>query len=199
VLVCGLILAGGLCSRFGADKAFAELAGSPLIAHVARALRARTATLAVSGGCDAARFLDVPLLPDPPGCPRGPLSGVLAGLQWAGKEGADWLVTATCDVPLIPADMAALLVEAAQAKGADLAIAKTEDGPHPLCAAWKPRLHSRVATALKHGMHPAIRTLAAEMSAVEVQFPRREQFFNVNSPSDLTAVERYVRGGLARS
>lgn len=192
--VYGLILAGGRSRRFGSDKAFAKLAGAPLIAHVARALRPSTAALAISGGRDAAAFLDLPLLPDPLGGPRGPLSGILVGLQWAEEEGADWLVTATCDVPLIPMDMAERLIEAAQIKDAELAVARTSDGAHPLCGAWRPRLRSRLAIALGHGAHPAVQQFAAATSAVEVQFPERERFYNINTPSDLEAAGRYLEG-----
>lgn len=163
-----------------------------MIAHDARALYPCTAVLAVSGGYDAAALLDVCLLPDPPDSPRGPLSSILAGLQWTEAERADWLVTATCDVPLAPPDMVLRLIEAAQVKDTDLAIVRTSDGPHPLCGAWRPRLRSRVAIALRHGTHPAVQQLAAEVPAAEVQFSERERFFNVNTISDLEVVERYL-------
>jgi molybdopterin-guanine dinucleotide biosynthesis protein A len=192
MLVYGLILAGGRSSRFGSDKAFAKLAGSPLIAHVAGALDSCAGVLAIAGTREAAIFLDAIPLPDPPGCPKGPLSGVLAGLQWAQEAGADWLVTATCDVPLVPTDMGERLIEAAVAKGAEMAIARTSDGSHPLCGAWRPRLWSRLAKVLRHGTHPAVRRFAMEMSAIEIQFSERERFSNINTVADLKAAERYL-------
>jgi molybdopterin-guanine dinucleotide biosynthesis protein A len=150
-------------------------------------------TLAVSGGREAATLVDAPLLPDPPGTPQGPLAGIAAGLAWAEAEAADWLVTTTCDVPLIPADMAIHLIEAAQATGARLAIVRTSEGSHPLCAVWRPQLRSVLTKALATGNHPAVRQFAADMDAVEVAFPQREHFFNINTVADLDLAELYLR------
>ena len=192
MLVHGLILAGGRSSRFGSDKALAALAGRPVIAHVARALDSCADVLAVAGGRDAATILGIRLLPDPPGCPGGPLAGVLAGLQWAEEAGADWLVTAPCDVPLVPAAMGERLIEAAMAKDATLAIAWTGGDSPPLCGAWRPRLRARLAEALRGGTHPAVRRFAMEMAALEVQFPEPERFSNLNTVAELKAAERYL-------
>lgn len=189
----GLILAGGRSSRFGSDKAFANLAGVPLVCHIARTLRATVDALAVSGGREAAVLIDAPLLPDPLGTPRGPLAGIAAGLAWAEAEEADWLVTTTCDVPLVPTDMVTRLVDAASAKGVPLAMVRTSDGPHPLCAVWRPQLRSALAEALAAGNHPAVRQFAADAGAVEVTFSQREQFLNINTATDLDLAELYLR------
>lgn len=188
----GLILAGGRSSRFGSDKAFATLYGIPLVEHVARALRSCATTLAVSGGAGAAALLGMPLLCDLPGTPSGPLAGILAGLAWAEAGGADWLITATCDVPLVPHDMGLRLMTTARAKGASLALAQTSDGPHPLCAAWRPRLRPLLAAALADGAHPSVRRFAADMGAAEFLFAQREQFFNINTPADLEIAQRFL-------
>lgn len=190
--VYGLILAGGRSSRFGSDKAFANLSGVPLVEHVAHALRSCATALAVSGGAGAAALLGVPLLCDPPGAPRGPLAGILAGLEWTEAEGTDWLVTTTCDVPLVPPDMADRLIAAAEEKGVPLAMAQTSDSPHPLCAAWRPQIRSLLAAALADGAHPSVRRFAADMRAVEVHFAQREQFFNINTPADLEIAESFL-------
>jgi molybdopterin-guanine dinucleotide biosynthesis protein A len=195
--VYGLVLAGGRSSRFGSDKAFAKLAGIALVARIAQSLNASIAALAVSGGPQAAACVHARLLADPPGTPQGPLAGIVAGLAWAEAEGADWLVTATCDVPLIPADMTARLIAAAESRNARLAIARTSDGPHPLCAVWRPQLRSALAAALADGVHPPVRMFAADMSAVEVLFAPREHFFNINTLADLETAERYLGQGRA--
>ncbi|THD49122.1 MAG: molybdenum cofactor guanylyltransferase [Bradyrhizobium sp.] len=188
--IYALILAGGRSSRFGSDKALAELAGRPLIAHVADVLRPSATAMAVSGGREAAAMLGALLLRDPADCPKGPLAGILAGLQWAEESHADWLVTTSCDVPLIPADMATRLIDAAHASDAELAVARTDDGLHPLCAVWRPRLRARLAEALSRGAHPAVRQFAAQVHSVEVAFPERDDFLNVNSASDIVIAER---------
>jgi molybdopterin-guanine dinucleotide biosynthesis protein A len=193
VKIYGLILAGGRSSRFGSDKAFANLAGVPLIGHIAQSLRASVNALAVSGGREAAAFIGAPVLPDPPGAPRGPLAGIAAGLAWVEAESADWLATTTCDTPLIPGDMVGRLIEAAHARDAELAIVRTSDGLHPLCAVWRPRLRAVLSEILSTGIHPSVRQFATDRNAVEVTFPHREQFFNINTAADLDIAKQYLR------
>lgn len=180
------ILAGGDSSRFGADKALADIAGAPMIAHVARALGGES--LAVVGHLRAATLLRAAVLSDPADAVRGPLAGVLAALDWARQSGADWVVTAPCDVPLLPAGMGETLIAAAS--GASAAYALTEDGAHALCAAWRPALAESLRAAFARGVHPPVRALAAD--AVAVRFADAEAFLNVNTKADLARALRRV-------
>ncbi len=175
------ILAGGASARFGADKAFAEMVGRPMLAHVARALVGADA-LAVVGNGKGAALLQAVDLKDPPDAVRGPLAGVLAALGWAQNLGAAWLVTAPCDTPLLPRDFAEHLVSRAEAAGAAAAHACTDDGLHALCAAWRPSLTARLREYFSRGVHPPVRTLAPD--AVQVHFPDSGAFLNVNTPQD---------------
>jgi molybdopterin-guanine dinucleotide biosynthesis protein A len=182
------ILAGGESRRFGADKAMAEILSRPMIAHVAHALNAEA--LAVAGHEKAANDLNATLLSDPPVAIRGPLIGVLAGLEWAKSLDAEWLVTAPCDVPLLPKDMAARLIAAAESKGAELAYAVTRDGPHALCAAWRPSLARQLKDAFAQGFHPAVRDICPNRE--EVMFEDAEAFLNVNSLEDMSRAAAYL-------
>lgn len=186
------ILAGGESSRFGADKAMADLGGAPLIAHVRNALGG-AAHLAVVGHPAAAAFLGAITLSDSPHAVRGPLAGVLAAMEWAQGLAAEWLVTAPCDAPLIPGDMATRLVETARSANAPAAFASTTGGLHPLCAAWRPSLAERLHRAFQSGTHPAVRDLAP--GAAHVTFPDEGAFLNVNTPADMQqALARLTRG-----
>src|SRR5689334_23373453 len=99
--IAGLVLAGGQSSRFGGNKALAVLDGETLAGRMARLLGAHCSHVALSANAPLPG-IDLPTLPDPPGAQAGPLSGVLAGLRWAKSLGAQWLVTAPCDTPLLP-------------------------------------------------------------------------------------------------
>ncbi|PTT75762.1 molybdenum cofactor guanylyltransferase MobA, partial [Pelomonas sp. HMWF004] len=115
----GLVLAGGRGARMGGlDKGLQLLAGQPLVAHVLARLAPQAAPLLIS----ANRHLDTyaafghPVLPDPPGLNfAGPLAGMLAGLNTLPADA--WLLTAPCDCPHLPADLAARLLAAAQPHG----------------------------------------------------------------------------------
>ena len=104
--ICGLVLAGGHGRRLGgADKALLPLAGRPLLGWLLPRLAPQVDALAISANGDPARFaaFGLPVLPDPV-VDQGPLSGLLAGLDWAAGQGAQALLTVPADTPFIPLD-----------------------------------------------------------------------------------------------
>lgn len=184
VKVVAVILAGGRSTRFGSEKAVAVVEGAPMIARVAAVLRSEAAALAVnaterSGAAAWAREQGLSVLPDAPGAAYGPLSGVLAGLEWAQAQGADVLVTAPCDTPWLPQDMVDRLV--AGLGDAPAAAATTADGSHPLCTAWRTSLLPRLRETLRSG-HPSVRDWLAEVGAAPVRFDDAPAFSNLNRP-----------------
>ena len=79
--IAGLILAGGQARRMGGrDKALLDLAGRPLLAHVAERLAGQVGPIAIGANGDPARFapFGFPVLPDQFD-QAGPLAGVLGG------------------------------------------------------------------------------------------------------------------------
>jgi molybdopterin-guanine dinucleotide biosynthesis protein A len=54
--ILGVILAGGKSARMGAEKAFVDLDGRPLIAHAIERSRRQAGALAISANDDPARF-----------------------------------------------------------------------------------------------------------------------------------------------
>jgi molybdopterin-guanine dinucleotide biosynthesis protein A len=191
--VFAAILAGGESRRFGADKAMADIGGAPMIARVARKLHVHAETLAIVGHSEAAAALQCVALADPPLPARGPLLGVLAALEWAHEAGADWLLTAPCDVPLIPADMAARLLARARDDGAAAAFAESASGLHSLCAVWSPSLAPALRAQLEAGAHPPVRDVAP--SAPHVFFDDEGAFANVNTPEEFERLKALLRGG----
>lgn len=183
--IVAAILAGGRSSRFGAPKALAELAGRPLVAHVAEAL-AGAAELAVIGDEAAARAVSAVRLVDPPHAASGPLAGVLAGLEWASLCGADWLCVAPCDAPLLPVDLVAHLRTAAA--GAPLASVVTDAGAEPLISMWRVALLPDLRSALSGGAHPAAHRLLERLGAAPLQLDA-QQTLNVNTREDFARAE----------
>jgi len=192
-MILGLILAGGRSTRFGTDKALARLGGRTLLEIAYERLQAVCSEVAVSAPASgpaaaAAESLGALVLPDPFAAPRGPLSGVLAGLEWAQSRRAEILVTLPCDAPLLPADLESRLLAATESAVA--AAARTPDGLQPLCAAWRVAMVRSLRSALADGLHPAAHQLLADAGAVEVVFDDAAAFLNVNTPDDLAEAER---------
>ncbi|WP_292963732.1 dihydrodipicolinate synthase family protein [Novosphingobium sp. UBA1939] len=84
-MILGAVLAGGQSSRFGSDKALAELDGRTLLARAVEALQAQCDAVVVVGREDA----PVPTLPDRPRPGMGPLGGIAAALHHAAEAGYD--------------------------------------------------------------------------------------------------------------
>lgn len=187
--VFAAVLAGGQSRRFGADKAMAVLDGAPMLVRVGERLRPQAEKLAVVGHAEGAASLRCVALSDPPLPARGPLLGVLAALEWAGAHGAAWLITAPCDTPLIPEDLAERLI--ADAGDAHVAFAATASGLHPLCAAWSPALAPALRARLEAGEHPPVHEAAG--NAERVLFAEEDAFANINTSDEFARISAAIR------
>ena len=187
--ICGVILSGGQSSRMGAEKALLSLAGKPLIAHVAERLAPQVMLLAINANGDPARFaaLGLPIIPDRDGgtASAGPLSGILAGLAFAQRAGAGWMVTAAADMPFLPYDLVARLAAAADA-GTLVCLAQGGAGMEPLCALWRADALAPLEAAFAKGER-AIRRAALALPHRIAPFAPGEPdpFLNLNTPDDL--------------
>ncbi len=187
--VAGMVVAGGRSTRFGGEKAVAELRGQPLLVWAVRRLQRACRDVAVNARLDTeteslAVREGLAVLHDAPGDPDGPLAGVKAGLAWAASRGARSLAVSPCDAPLLPEDLFVRLIEAA---GEGAAMAVTDEGRQPLCAVWPISALPFLTEALKDGAHPPTwRTLEA-LGAVSVRFGPPGAFANINTREDLEA------------
>jgi len=189
----GLVLAGGRSSRFGREKAAAEVAGRPMVAWVIDVLKLGCLDVAVSAGPDtyAASFAEqagCTALADQASDADGPLAGVHAGLIWAHAKGADALATAPCDTPFLPADLVARLAEG-WTPGDSARVAVSPKGIEPLCALWPVASLHLIGETLAAGRHPPIRQVLERLRAIEIAFPDADAFANLNTPTDYAAAK----------
>lgn len=180
----GLILAGGRGVRLGRDKGTLVVDGQPLARRAAEALAPLCRGLLVSLRAGAANPLPgYPAVEDGPPAGRGPLAGILAGLE--ATEGADLLVLA-CDYPRVgTALLEALLLAARPAD--DVVFAVDSSGrDHPLVGLWRRRTAERIRSALADGrlrVGELLETLRAKRLGAADQ-----ALVNVNRPADLTGL-----------
>lgn len=189
----GLVLAGGASSRFGSDKAAAQLNGRPLLALALDRLKRDCARQAVSArpgswSADAAAAFGATVLHDAAGDARGPLAGVKAGLGWAREHGAPLLAVIPCDTPRLPDGMIARLASAIE-PGDGGATARTSDGLQSLCTVLRVELADPLAALLAAGHHPPVHEWLADVRAREVAFAQDAAFLNVNTQGDLARAE----------
>jgi molybdenum cofactor guanylyltransferase len=181
----GLVLCGGRGSRMGGvEKALLAWHGQPLLAHVLARLAPQVSTLALNVNRDAARYaaFGLPLWPDADASLPGPLAGWQAALA---RLQTEWLLSAPCDAPLLPADLFDRLAAPLQAPGAPLiAVACTADGPQPVFALLHRSLAADIATALARSER-GVMGFARARGAAEVQFEDAAAFADADTPDDL--------------
>jgi len=176
--ITGLLLAGGRGMRMGGvDKGLQMLRGAPLAAHVLTRLAPQTGALLISANRH-------------PGFP-GPLAGLLAGLRAAGTT---HVLSAPCDSPWLPADLATRLTVALDAAQADIATVTTVDALgqkslHPVFALLRTALADDLSAFLDAGERK-VRAWYARHRAVEVVFTDERAFYNINSLQELADLER---------
>lgn len=177
-LPVGAILAGGSGTRLGAQsKAATLLAGRPLIAYPAEALRQVCDTVVVVCKADT----QLPSLPavdarwNEPDEPRHPLTGIIHALE---RAHTDVLVCAA-DMPFVtPAALRALI----EPEGA--AVVATSGGTlTPVLAHYRPSALPRLKDA---DGGEALRKTIARLDPVTVEL---DDVTSVNTPEDLDAAE----------
>ncbi|WP_242223366.1 molybdenum cofactor guanylyltransferase MobA [Shinella zoogloeoides] len=199
----GVILAGGLSSRMGQDKARIRLGGMALIDRAARRLRPQVSTLAVNanGPILFAPGEELPVFADLDATRSGPLGGVLAVLDHARRfhPETSHIATVPTDSPFFPTDLVARLAEAVDTPGR-IVHARSADGPHPVFALWPVALADDLAAWLSGGGALRMRSYMERHRARAVDFPPVETtegdldpFFNINTPEDLEAAETWLR------
>ena len=182
------VLAGGLGSRLGGEKALAEVAGRPLVSYpVAAALAAGLETVVVAKPETELPDLDVTVLREPEQ-PHHPLCGVLAALD----AGDGDVLALACDMPFVEP---ALLEWLSTQEGA--VVLHAADRLQPLPGRYPVVSRDRIAEAIA-GDEPMVHTLAS-LRARRVGVAELERFgdparmlFNVNEPVDLRYAERIL-------
>jgi molybdopterin-guanine dinucleotide biosynthesis protein A len=198
--ILGVILAGGQSRRFGGgDKGLADLAGQAVLSRVIAGFRPQVSRLILNVNGDASRFSGFGLetVADGENAGLGPLSGILAAIDWQRQHAPSCtaIATVSTDVPFLPADLVEKL-DAARKGG--VAIATSAGRRHPTIAIWPVSIRDVIAEALD------LRTLSANaladrLNAVAVPFPMRnidkhviDPFFNVNTPDDLAIAHTLI-------
>lgn len=193
--ILGVILAGGRSRRFGGgDKGLADLDGQSILARVIERFRPQAGRLALNINGEPERFAAFGLetIADRENPELGPMSGLLAAMDWAGEHapGATLIATVSADVPFLPRDLIARLDEV---RSGGVAIAASNGRRHPTIGLWPSHARGAVADALSRRAL-SIDRLAFDLDAVAVDFPMGniggteiDPFFNVNTRDDLDA------------
>lgn len=188
----GLVLAGGFSTRFGSDKAAAQVGGLSLLERAVRLLQCCLEDVWVSARRDQAgdalrsRFRCL--------FDRHPEQGPAAGLEAAHARSPEraWLALA-CDQPgLERTDLERLIAERDPGAAATAFCDPRTKAPQPLCAIYEPATLAVLAKAAAAGERPSPRGHLQQVPLKLIPM----KITNINSHEDL---RKFLRGGEAQA
>ncbi len=170
----------------GVDKGLVALDGMPMVAHVLARLAPQVGALLINANQNPDRYAAFghPVVADAVGGFAGPLAGLHAGMTAATSA---CVLTVPCDSPFLPPDLAARLARGMDDAGAQLAVARTFDQPHPVFALVRRAVLPHLAAFLEGGGRK-IDAWYATLSVCEVAFDdEADAFRNINTADELAA------------
>jgi molybdopterin-guanine dinucleotide biosynthesis protein A len=172
-MILGVVLAGGQATRFGADKALAELGGHTLLNRAFDTLTGFCELVVIAGRERGPGHC----IPDWPRAGMGPLAGIAAGLHLARDDGYDSVLTIGVDSVGLPDNLLELLSPAP---------AYIES--QPVIGHWPGGAVDAIETLLlANGKHSML-AFAGAIGATAVKIGTKPA--NINTPADLAAMER---------
>jgi molybdopterin-guanine dinucleotide biosynthesis protein A len=172
-VILGVVLAGGQSTRFGSDKALAELGGRTLLARAYDALTGFCEFVAIAGRDKGPGHV----IPDWPHAGMGPLAGIAAALHLAQDENYEAVLSCGVDSVNLPENLLELLSPAP---------AYLED--QPVVGLWPVGACATLERILESDGRHSMLAFAEAVGARAVK--TQSQSANINTPADLAAMEQ---------
>jgi molybdenum cofactor guanylyltransferase len=190
-VVAGYVLAGGASTRFGFDKARAEIGGEAMLARMCALVEHVTGSVSVVAPPGRYAEFGVWVVEDLwPG--HGPLGGIITALMATAETdwGRDWNLIVGCDMPFLTREWLSYLVDRALASNAQVVVPQSEYGLEPLCACWRTSATGKLQYVFEDGVRKvtdAMKRLRMEVLD-ETHWKRFDNaghlFWNMNTPQD---------------
>ncbi len=187
--ITGIVLAGGKGSRMkGADKGLVNFNGKPMVKHVLERLAPQVDQILISANREIDQYeaLGYPVIQDDITGLAGPLAGLHKGLQVAKSA---YVLTVPCDSPLLPANLAARLMNSLIKHDADLAVVKTGSQTQPVFCLYRTSLLPSLTQYLQNGGRK-VEDWQNSLEAISVSFSdNAKAFSNINTHDELAMLE----------
>ena len=191
--ITGLILAGGRAQRMGGiDKGLIPFHGKPLIESAISKLKPQVQTIVINANRNITKYVGYgyPVIMDETPDFSGPLAGFSVGLKACKTP---YLLTSPCDSPLLPNNLAELLLTEMERGDLQLVYAssKESDGKvwaQPVFCLMRANLGESLNQFLLKGDLKIDRWFK-ELKSSTVVFEDPQVFANVNTPEELKSLE----------
>jgi molybdenum cofactor guanylyltransferase len=197
--VTTIVLAGGLSTRMGRDKALLELDGMPLLTRICHLGLAVGNQVYVVAGRDYGEVLPV-------GCDRiddraleGPLYAFSEALDQIDRCAHDWILLLSCDLPYLDQTTVEQWIQQLETvpQEAIAYLAKNPQGfSEVLCGFYRGSCRQSLALAIQTGERSFQRWLRSEV-VTELVWADRRVFFNCNKPEDWEITEQIAAERIA--
>ncbi len=190
----GIVLAGGMSSRFGVNKALIPWRGRRLIESILDRLTALfPTTLVLVKNLEEFRFLDRPGVRVRKDLIREnhPLGGILSGLTYAET---DYVFVCACDMPYIQSELIKALCR--ERDGFDVAVPLWDGRPQPLFGIYSKRCMEPIESMIDREnykvfeLYDDVRTRYIDEDEVKMIDPRGLSFVDVDTVDDYLAAQR---------
>ena len=197
--VLGYVLAGGGSTRFGRDKALAEIDGKKMLLRMWELLRGVGGEVRVVVAPGKHEGLGVTTLTDRwPG--EGPLGGIITALRATSETSgsAEWNLIVGCDMPFLTREWLNYFVERALASRAEVVVPRSASGLEPLCACWRSRGAERLQRAFDSGTRKVTEAMKQlQMEIVDESGWKRfdsagRLFWNMNTAADYDEAKKLL-------
>lgn len=186
--ITAIILAGGVSSRMGSDKALLQWRGREFVAHIVERLQAQVNHIAINTNTPANfTHFNLPLVADATAERCGPLAGIMAALNYSTTA---LTLVVPCDNPLLSPQLVARMLAAFKGDQTDLTYTRSNGDNHYLYALMRSDLRDNLAAFLATNDY-AVRHWYATLRAAQINFDDQpEHFRNINNAEDLVLLQQ---------
>jgi molybdopterin-guanine dinucleotide biosynthesis protein A len=189
----GVILAGGQARRMGGqDKGLIELNGSPMIQYVLDAIVPQVNTVIINANrnSDIYSHYGYEVISDEFEGFFGPLAGMASSMR---KVTTPFMLTAPCDSPFVPDDLAKRLYIQMIKRDADISVAHDGKRIQPVFVLLKTSLLDSILDFLNKGERKIDKWFEQHKLAVTDFSDIPDTFININNRDELSMIESKLK------
>ena len=194
----GVILAGGLSRRMNKKNKFLKKFDKKTLIEIIidRATR-QLRDIIINANINKSYFRKIKLevIKDSIGGFKGPLAGILAGMEYGKKKNYKWLITFPCDAPFFPLNLVKKFLEKLKNSKYKIVIAKSNNRTHPVFGIWSISLKDSLIDAIKKDNIRKIDLFIKQHNhaVLNFKYTKIDPFFNINDLSDLKKAKEYLK------